>query len=99
LRANRLVAIVADSGSGKSSLAPAGLIPRIRGGALEETSREAPDERAWQVVVMRPGADPVENLRFGLTQAAEQLGLAGACCSAWAHRSIQEGGMGLRAAM
>jgi TIR domain len=37
LRANRMVAIVADSGSGKSSL-------RIRGGALEGASREAPDE-------------------------------------------------------
>ena len=58
VRANRLVAIVADSGSGKSSLAQAGLIPRIRGGALEDKSREAPDERVWQVVVMRPGADP-----------------------------------------
>jgi TIR domain len=77
LRANRLVAIVADSGSGKSSLAQAGLIPRIRGGALEVTSREAPDERAWQVVVMRPGSDPIENLRVGVTEAAERLGLAG----------------------
>jgi hypothetical protein len=76
VRANRLVAIVADSGSGKSSLAQAGLIPRIRGGALEDKSRDAPDERAWQVVVMRPGADPVENLRVGVSEAAERLGLA-----------------------
>jgi TIR domain len=35
LRANRLVSIVADSGSGKSSLAQAGLIPRIRGDCLK----------------------------------------------------------------
>src|SRR5215831_4296328 len=77
LRANRLVAIVADSGSGKSSLAQAGLIPRIRGGALEDKSREAPDERAWQVVVMRPGSDPIEHLRLGVTDAAQRLGLAG----------------------
>src|SRR5262245_9215632 len=70
-----MVAIVADSGSGKSSLAQAGLIPRIRGGALEDKSREAPDERVWQVVVMRPGADPIENLRIGVTEAAERLGL------------------------
>jgi hypothetical protein len=75
LQANRLVAIVADSGSGKSSLAQAGLIPRIRGGALEDKSQETPDGRAWQVVVMRPGADPVENLRVGVTEAAERLGL------------------------
>jgi tetratricopeptide (TPR) repeat protein len=77
LRAGRLVAIVADSGSGKSSLAQAGLIPRIRGGALEDTSREAPDERAWQVVVMRPGNDPVENMQLGVTVAAQRLGLSG----------------------
>jgi hypothetical protein len=42
------------------------LIPRIRGGAVEDKSRDAPDERAWQVVVMRPGSDPVENLRVGV---------------------------------
>lgn len=77
LRANRLVAIIADSGSGKSSLAQAGLIPRIRGGVLEDTSREVPDERAWQVVVMRPGSDPIENLRVGVTDAAERLKLSG----------------------
>jgi tetratricopeptide (TPR) repeat protein len=76
VRAYRLVAIVADSGSGKSSLAQAGLIPRIRGGALEDKSRVTPDERTWQVVVTRPGTDPVENLRIGITDAAERLGLA-----------------------
>jgi hypothetical protein len=86
LRANRLVAIVADSGSGKSSLAQAGLIPRIRGGALEDTSREAPDGRAWQVVAMRPGGDPVEGLRIGVTEAAERRGLDGAARAALRQR-------------
>jgi WD40 repeat protein len=86
LRANRLVAIIADSGSGKSSLAQAGLIPRIRGGALEDTSREAPDGRAWQVVVMRPGSDPVDGLRRGVTEAAERLGLDGAARAALRQR-------------
>jgi tetratricopeptide (TPR) repeat protein len=86
LRSNRLVAIVADSGSGKSSLAQAGLIPRIRGGALEDASREAPDGRAWQVVVMRPGSDPVDGLRRGVTEAAERLGLDGAARAALRQR-------------
>jgi TIR domain len=36
LRRNRLVAIVADSGAGKSSLAMAGLAPAFRGGALAD---------------------------------------------------------------
>jgi hypothetical protein len=75
VRANRLVAVVADSGAGKSSLVMAGLIPSVRGGALLD--KWAPDQRVWQVVVMRPGGDPVENLRIGITQAAERLGLDG----------------------
>jgi hypothetical protein len=74
VRANHLVA-VADSGAGKSSLVMAGLTPRVRGGALQD--RWVPDQRVWQVVVMRPGGDPVENLRVGVTQAAERLGLDG----------------------
>jgi hypothetical protein len=74
-RANRLVAVVADSGAGKSSLVMAGLIPQVRGGALQE--KWVPHQRVWQVVVMRPGGDPAENLRMGITQAAERLGLDG----------------------
>jgi hypothetical protein len=75
VRANRLVAVVADSGAGKSSLVMAGLIPLVRGGALQE--EWVPDQRVWQVVIMRPGGDPVENLRIGITQSAERLGLDG----------------------
>ncbi len=44
-----LVAIVGASGSGKSSLARAGLFPRLRQRARE---------RVWQVVDMTPGRDP-----------------------------------------
>jgi energy-coupling factor transporter ATP-binding protein EcfA2 len=75
VQANRLVAVVADSGAGKSSLVMAGLIPHVRGGALQD--KWVPDQRVWQVVVMRPGGDPVENLRVGITEAAERLGLDG----------------------
>jgi hypothetical protein len=75
VQANRLIAVVADSGAGKSSLVMAGLIPRVRGGALQD--KWVPDQRVWQVAVMRPGSDPVENLRVGITQAAERLGLGG----------------------
>jgi TIR domain len=39
LRRNRLVAIVADSGAGKSSLAMAGLAPAFRGGTLADPAR------------------------------------------------------------
>lgn len=75
LRRHSLVAIVAESGSGKSSLAMAGVAPAFRGGALSDPSRSEPDDRIWHVVVMRPSTDPVEGLREAVTDAAERLGL------------------------
>ncbi len=78
LRRNRLVAIVADSGSGKSSLVQAGLVPRFRGGVFGNDGRLEPEERIWHVIVMRPGASPTEGLRTALTTAAERLGLPAA---------------------
>ena len=76
LRRNRLVAIVADSGAGKSSLAMAGLAPSFRGGMLAEPSRHGPEDQVWHVVVMRPNGNPLEGLRLGVTEAAERMGLA-----------------------
>jgi Novel STAND NTPase 1 len=68
----RLVAIVADSGAGKSSLAQAGLIPAFRGGVLADSAGREPDDRLWHVVVMRPRRDPIEGLKRGVTEAAER---------------------------
>jgi hypothetical protein len=76
-RKHRLVAIVADSGAGKSSLAQAGFVPAFRGGRLADDSRDEPDDKVWHVVVMRPGAEPLQGLKDGLTVAAQALGLAG----------------------
>ncbi len=76
LRRNRIIAIVADSGAGKSSLAMAGLAPAFRGGALADPARREPDERISHVVVMRPGANPLEGLRRGVTEAAEKMGVS-----------------------
>ena len=76
VRRNHLVAIVADSGAGKSSLAMAGLAPAFRGGALADPARREPDQHIWHVVIMRPGADPLEGLRRGITEAAERMGLS-----------------------
>jgi TIR domain len=70
---SNLAAIVADSGSGKSSLAQAGFVPAFRG--LRSTGKpEEVDDRIRHVVVMRPGDDPLEGLRTGVTHAAEELG-------------------------
>ncbi len=73
-RKHRLVAIVADSGTGKSSLAQAGFIPAFRGGALIDPTREDAREKIWNVVTMRPRADPAEGLRQGVEIAATKLG-------------------------
>jgi len=45
-----LVALVGNSGSGKSSVAQAGLIPLLR--------RRRPPNETWDVLVMRPGKTP-----------------------------------------
>jgi WD40 repeat protein/transcriptional regulator with XRE-family HTH domain len=50
-----LLAVVAPSGAGKSSLLAAGLIPALAGGAL-------PGSREWPVVATTPGAHPLSTL-------------------------------------
>jgi len=82
LKRHRLIAIVADSGAGKSSLAQAGLVPAFRGGALSDTAGREPDDRLWHVVVMRPRRDPIGGLKQGVTEAAERLGRSAEQCAA-----------------
>jgi hypothetical protein len=77
LRHERLVAIVSDSGAGKSSLAKAGLVPRFRGGAFAADGISPVSDRIWHVVDMRPGTDPMRGLRIGVDAAAMALGLDG----------------------
>lgn len=69
LTREHFVAIVAASGSGKSSLARAGLIPRLLKGAL-------PDAPYWEIVSLKPGeaaGDPYKALAGGLMTGIEQL--------------------------
>lgn len=54
----RLVALVGPSGSGKSSVVAAGVIPRLRAGAL-------PGSERWTIVSIVPGSHP-----FGELEAA-----------------------------
>jgi hypothetical protein len=81
LKALRLIAVVADSGAGKSSLVQAGLIPAFRGGKLADMGGREPDDRLWHVVVMRPGRDPIEGLKQAVTEAAERLGRSADECA------------------
>ena len=65
---HRLVTVVGPSGSGKSSLVRAGLLPALRAGVLEGSDRSLP-------VVMLPGAHPFDELLTALgSVATEDLG-------------------------
>jgi WD40 repeat protein/energy-coupling factor transporter ATP-binding protein EcfA2 len=55
LKTGRFLAVLGPSGSGKSSLVRAGLVPAIRRGAL-------PGSDDWQVTILKPGADPLAAL-------------------------------------
>ena len=64
----RFLAIVGPSGSGKSSLARAGLIPALREGRL-------PDSERWFIVELTPGVHPLDELEVALMRvAADQAG-------------------------
>jgi tetratricopeptide (TPR) repeat protein/energy-coupling factor transporter ATP-binding protein EcfA2 len=58
----RFLAVVGTSGSGKSSLIRAGLMPAIYGGLMPGGAGSA-----WRIAVMRPGHDPVGNLAQALS--------------------------------
>jgi DNA-binding SARP family transcriptional activator/WD40 repeat protein/molybdopterin-guanine dinucleotide biosynthesis protein len=60
---HRLVTVVGASGSGKSSLVRAGLVPRLR-------------EQGHTVVTMVPGDDPVAALRQALSEVSVRRGKA-----------------------
>ena len=59
LRAARFLAVLGPSGSGKSSLARAGLVPALRGGSL-------PGSADWEYTIVTPGAAPLTALAAGL---------------------------------
>ncbi len=61
--AARFLAVIGPSGSGKSSVVRAGLIPALREGALPGSSR-------WFIVDMLPGAHPMKRLEAALQSVA-----------------------------
>ncbi|MDX1548341.1 MAG: hypothetical protein R3247_15185, partial [Rhodothermales bacterium] len=63
LRAHRFVAVVGASGSGKSSLVRAGLLPALHGGFLVAAGAR------WRTVLLRPGGAPIRALARALDAA------------------------------
>lgn len=55
----KLVAVVGNSGSGKSSLVKAGLIPALLRGRFELSGH---DQRRWRMIIVRPEREPFESL-------------------------------------
>ena len=60
LRTHRFVAVLGVSGSGKSSLVRAGLVPGLYGGAMSGAGSH------WHIAIMRPGGTPIKNLAAAL---------------------------------
>jgi WD40 repeat protein/energy-coupling factor transporter ATP-binding protein EcfA2 len=63
LKTTRFLAVLGPSGSGKSSLALAGLVPALRRGAL-------PGSEAWSIQILTPGADPLVQLAAQFTRVS-----------------------------
>ncbi|HEX2164593.1 MAG TPA: AAA family ATPase, partial [Thermoanaerobaculia bacterium] len=70
LRGHRFVAVIGASGSGKSSLVRAGLLPALEGGFMVRAGSR------WRIAIARPGVDPVGQLARALT-APEIFGSGG----------------------
>src|SRR5262249_14276303 len=69
-----LVLVSGDSGSGKSSLVRAGLVPRFRGGALAILKGERTQDAIWNVVTTRPRSRPWTELGNAIEETAKNLG-------------------------
>jgi len=61
LRTNRFIAVLGTSGSGKSSLVLAGMLPDLYGGFMAEAGSR------WRVAILRPGDAPIRTLAESLS--------------------------------
>ena len=67
MRSSSLVAVVGASGSGKSSVVRAGLVPALRRGA---------DNHVWEVLTLAPGPTPLHALLAALSPPPEDMSRA-----------------------
>jgi tetratricopeptide (TPR) repeat protein/energy-coupling factor transporter ATP-binding protein EcfA2 len=64
LRTTRFLSVIGTSGSGKSSLVRAGLIPALQGGFMAVAGS------CWRIATFRPAGDPIGNLAAALSDPA-----------------------------
>lgn len=68
LERNHFVAVVGTSGSGKSSLVRAGLLPLLSSGFMPNTGAN------WRIAIFRPGNSPIHNLAYALVHPEQAEG-------------------------
>ncbi|MFB2834343.1 caspase family protein [Floridanema evergladense] len=66
LSSRSFLAVIGASGSGKSSVVHAGLIPQLRQG------KQLPGSEQWWIKSLRPGANPLEALSWRLVDATTE---------------------------
>lgn len=91
LQVNRFIAVVGTSGSGKSSLVRAGMLPDLYGGFMAKAGSR------WRVAVLRPGDSPIRALAQALA-GAEVFGVPegdGEMQSAITEAVLRRGALGL----
>lgn len=69
LMTSRFLCVLGASGSGKSSLVRAGMIPALHAGFGQS------ENYRWKIILLRPGADPIRNLaaQINLADCKENL--------------------------
>lgn len=88
----RFVAVVGCSGSGKSSLVRAGLLPALLGGMMASAGSQ------WRIALLRPGNDPIGSLALALNECgipAGAHGNRGDACLAMTEAMLRRGNRGL----
>jgi len=89
----RFLAVVGTSGSGKSSLIRAGLMPALRGGMMKGAGS------GWRIAVMRPGGDPIGNLAAELAKkdvlSEAGMGLSDEESEAIIEATLRSGSLGI----
>ncbi len=63
LRNNRFITVIGTSGSGKSSLVKAGMLPDLHGGYMVSAGSN------WRISLLRPGNSPIHALATALIEA------------------------------
>lgn len=84
LHRERFLGVVGSSGSGKSSLIRAGLLPRLLGGFLVQ------DRDRWRIVRLKPGDSPLGNLARALVDATRSDGASEAADASALEQQIRD---------